>query len=122
MKRRLRVFLPVVLLALLMQVLAPIAVCWAASAASVDPLRQVSICHGSGDDGSDQPDRRSTAHHELCAFCISHAATAMDAPSAQGIVAHPGQILIVLWPEAVAAVAGMGTGSNSWARGPPAFA
>jgi hypothetical protein len=44
MRRRLRKFLPIVLLALTVQILAPIAACWAPSIAGSDPLHAAIIC------------------------------------------------------------------------------
>ena len=38
MRRRLQKFLPIVLLALMVQILAPIGACWAAAVAVSDPL------------------------------------------------------------------------------------
>ena len=38
MRRRLRKFLPIVLIAVMVQILAPVAACWAASIAASDPL------------------------------------------------------------------------------------
>ena len=48
MRRRLRKFLPIVLVALVVQILAPIAACWAASIATSDPLLGAAICHDDG--------------------------------------------------------------------------
>ncbi len=45
--RRLKNFLPIVLIALMVQILAPIGACWAASIAASDPLAGAVICHGS---------------------------------------------------------------------------
>ena len=45
MRRRLRKFLPIVMMALLVQILAPIAACWAAGIAASDPLAAAVICH-----------------------------------------------------------------------------
>ena len=45
MRRRLRKFLPIVLIAVMVQILAPIAACWAASIAASDPLHAAVICH-----------------------------------------------------------------------------
>jgi hypothetical protein len=45
MRQRLRKFLPIVLIALAVQLLAPIAACWAAAIAASDPLSSLQICH-----------------------------------------------------------------------------
>lgn len=48
MRRRLERFLPIVVLALVMQILAPIAASWAAGITVADPLQSASICHSDG--------------------------------------------------------------------------
>jgi len=47
-RRRLRKYLPIVLMALAVQILAPIATCWAAAIAVSDPLHEAFICHDTG--------------------------------------------------------------------------
>ena len=42
--RRLKNFLPIVLIALMVQIFAPIGACWAASIAASDPLAGAAIC------------------------------------------------------------------------------
>ena len=46
--RRLKNFLPIVLIALMVQIFAPVGACWAASIAASDPLSGAVICHGGG--------------------------------------------------------------------------
>ncbi|WFU70618.1 MULTISPECIES: DUF2946 domain-containing protein [unclassified Bradyrhizobium] len=104
-----------------MQILAPIAACWATTVAIVDPLQTASICHGSAGNRSGDQDRGSFAHDGLCAVCVSHAGGAVDAPRAHTVAAHPEQVLIVQWP-AQAAPAWARIASNIQARGPPALA
>ena len=60
MRRRLRKFLPVVLIALTVQILAPIGACWAASIAASNPLHAAAICHDAAatqDQTNNQPDQ-----------------------------------------------------------------
>ena len=58
--RRLKNFLPIVLIALVVQIFAPIGACWAASIAASDPLAAAVICHGNaGPARPDRPDRPS---------------------------------------------------------------
>ena len=45
MRQRLQAFLPIVLIALMVQILAPIGAAWAAALVKADPLRGVEICH-----------------------------------------------------------------------------
>jgi len=57
MRRRLKNFLPIVLIALAVQIFAPIGACWAASIAASDPLSRAVICHGNAAAGSGQADQ-----------------------------------------------------------------
>ena len=57
MRRRLKNFLPIVLIALAVQIFAPIGACWAASIAASDPLHGAAICHGNGFDPDQTNDR-----------------------------------------------------------------
>ena len=54
MRRRLWKFLPIVLMALAVQIFAPIGACWAASIAASDPLHAAPICSGGAALGADQ--------------------------------------------------------------------
>jgi hypothetical protein len=119
MRRRLERLLPIVLLALVMQILAPIAASWAATITIADPLQAASICHAGGGNGSDGRDRQNPAHDGLCAACLLHAGAALDAPRTQAIAARPDQILIVRWPKTSAALASARIDENHQARGPP---
>ena len=70
MRARLQKFLPIVLLALVMQVLAPIAACWAAGQAVADPLAAGVICHSVSEQGGPNDQTGSpTAHAGACALC-----------------------------------------------------
>lgn len=78
MRARLQKFLPVVLLALAMQVLAPIAACLAAGQAVAGPL-SAAICHSASEQGgrTDTP----TAHGAACALCcLAQASASLDSP------------------------------------------
>ena len=78
MRRRLQRFLPIVLIALMVQILAPIAACWAAATAASDPLGAVAICHDiaaatgpTGDQGS-----RDREQGTVCSICCIASASA----------------------------------------------
>ena len=59
--RWLKKFLPIVLIALMVQIFAPIGACWAASIAASDPLAGAVICHGAVRRRADRPDQPSRA-------------------------------------------------------------
>ena len=68
--RRLKNFLPIVLIALAVQIFAPIGACWAATIAASDPLAGAVICHGSGGPGAGQTDQTGhRAHDGCCSVC-----------------------------------------------------
>ena len=121
MRARLRKFLPLVLLALAMQVLAPIAACWATGQAIADPLAAAVICHSASERGglSDQTGG-PTAHAGACALCcLAQASASLDSPThttlpilvrhAERVVWHPAQAFAIAAPE----------GSIAQARAPP---
>ncbi|MHC2462241.1 DUF2946 family protein [Bradyrhizobium embrapense] len=68
MRRRLKIFLPIVLVALLVQIFAPIGACWAASLAASDPLAAATICGNAGP-GAGQGDQGHDAHDGCCSAC-----------------------------------------------------
>jgi hypothetical protein len=120
MRRRLRKFLPIVMLALAVQIFAPIAACWAASIASSDPLHAAVICHddsaGSGQtDQSGQP----RAHDGCCSICsVAHSAAPAATPQA-AVAAPYVHAARVVWRDCAPDLLGSRTGSHAQARAPP---
>src|SRR3954471_16438488 len=87
MRRRLGKFLPIVLIAVLAQIFAPIGATWAASIAASDPLQSAVICHGDAAWASSQTDQSGPprAHDGCCSICsVVHSGAAVEAPSATG--------------------------------------
>jgi hypothetical protein len=120
MPRRLREFFPIVVLALVMQILAPVAACWAAAIAVADPLPSAGICHSDvTTTGSGDQDRGQYAHDGLCAICVSHAGTAVDAPKPVTFVVLFRQFRSIVWTDARPMLGPSRTGSNTQARAPP---
>lgn len=127
MRRRLRRFLPIVMIALAVQILAPIGACWAASIAASDPLSAIPICHGGAGPLADQangPSDQTGGHHAhdgACALCCAvHAGTSLDTP--QTAVAEPYRpALRVVWHDAAPELRDARTGGHAQARGPPAI-
>ncbi|MBR0697526.1 DUF2946 family protein [Bradyrhizobium lablabi] len=83
MRRRLKKFLPVFLVALLVQIFAPIGACWAASLAASDPLAAATICHGSGTAGAGQDDQSGHRAHDGCCSACSVLQTGVPVDSPQ---------------------------------------
>ena len=71
MRRRLRKFLPIVLMALAVQFFAPIMACWAVSIGTSNPLLGSSICRddGGSTSNSTDPSGQPCAHDGCCAAC-----------------------------------------------------
>ncbi|WP_024506899.1 DUF2946 domain-containing protein [Bradyrhizobium sp. ARR65] len=120
MRRRLQKFLPVVLVALAVQILAPIAACWAAALAASDPLPLAEICHGIPGDESGQGDQGGhPAHDGACAICCAlQASGSADAPRMFAVWTPYRQATVIVWREA-AGFSALRTGSNAQARAPP---
>ena len=121
MRARLQKYLPIVLIALAMQVLAPVAACWAAGAALADPLQNAAICHDAGPAGSGLDDRSGApaAHAGTCSICaLAQASASLDAP--QAIFATPLRFAApVVWHATTVSVVVSHRGSNAKARAPP---
>ena len=125
MRRRLRKFLPIVLIALTVQILAPIAACWAAGVVASDPLSAAVICHdtastqGQTNDQSDQTGKPG-AHDGCCSVCsVAHTGAPVDTPQTSAIAAPHLQSRRVVWFDAAPDLFGFRTGSNTQARAPP---
>jgi hypothetical protein len=97
--RRLKNFLPIVLIALAVQIFAPIGACWAATIAASDPLAGAVICHGNGAPGAGQVDVPQIA-----------AAIALERDHAR-----------VVWIEFAPDRFASRAGSHAQARAPPAI-
>ncbi|RXH09053.1 DUF2946 domain-containing protein [Bradyrhizobium guangzhouense] len=123
MRARLQKFLPVVLLALVMQVLAPIAACWAAGQAVADPLGPGIICHGVSEQGTPNDQGGSPiAHSGACALCcLAQANASLDSPPHAAFSVPLRHAERVVWHEADASVLTAHKGSSAHARGPPHF-
>src|SRR5450759_1817418 len=117
MRRRLRKLLPIVLIALTVQILAPIGACWAASIAAADPLQAAVICHGDTASAPGQADQtgQPRAHDGACALCcVVHAGASIDTP--QTTVAAPYRLPErVVWLDRTHDLFGSRTGSHAQA-------
>jgi len=121
MRARLQKFLPLVLLALAMQVLAPIAACLAAGQAVADPLQNAVICHSTDVSGIDDQTGAPAAHAGACAMCcLAQANASLDSP--QTTFSIPIRIAAaVIWHGTDAASVTSPSRSNAQARAPPVF-
>ncbi len=124
MRRRLKNFLPIVLVALAVQIFAPIAACWAAGIAASDPLGAAVICHGNAAPGT-QSDRTAPQDFQrgCCSLCgVLHTGAPVDAPqAAAAIITFERHATPVVWHEFRLDPAGSRAGSPEQARAPPAL-
>lgn len=122
MRRRLEIFIPIVLLAVLVQLIAPIAAFRVVADAVSDPLYMASICSGmTASADASQPDSAPMQHGvKCCAFCGvgSAVAVAIYPPPAGFIILHR-QYQLVAWLESTESLPAVRAGSNAQARAPP---
>ena len=122
MRRRLEVFIPIVLFSILVQVFAPIAAFRVVANAATDPLYMASICTemSSAGDAQTAPANAQHDHGDCCVFCAAgHGGPfAIDPPSLI-FVSLQRLYQRVSWLEAVDPVPTVRVGSNAQARAPP---
>jgi len=115
------------MIALMVQILAPIGACWAASIAASDPLAAASICRNgavSADGRADSSTGQTGSHHmhdcACCMGCCSHVPASIDTPHVA--VAMPYRHAVrVVWHYAALELPGLPAGSHAQARAPPSI-
>lgn len=124
MRERLKKFLPIVLMALAVQVFAPIAACWAAGVATSDPLAVAIICHGNGGAGAGQGDQSGIpgAQNGCCVLCgVLHTGAPVEPPQVAIGFSFDRQVTTVVWLDLALDLPTSRAGSPEQARAPPAF-
>ncbi|MBR1189576.1 DUF2946 domain-containing protein [Bradyrhizobium sp. AUGA SZCCT0169] len=123
MRARLKNFLPIVLIALMVQIFAPIGACWAASIAASDPIAAAVICHGNADGSTGQSDQTGhRAHDGCCSVCsVLHTGAPVDAPQTTNAIVIERQHARVVWVEFTTDRFGSRAGSHAQARAPPSI-
>ena len=124
MRQRLQTYLPAFLLALMMQIIAPIGASWAMASALSDPLAafgSAAICHIAGEKTDSQSDQ--TSHHVrdgACALCclVAHAGASLDTSKIAVAVPYRSS-LAVIWHKAAQNLRDSETGRHAKARAPP---
>jgi hypothetical protein len=121
MRRRLKNFLPIVLIALLVQIFAPIGACWAASIAASDPLAAAVICHGDANSTSGPSDQTGhRAHDGCCSVCsVLSTGAPVDVPQTAEAIGVDRPHARVVWIELTPDRFGSRAGSHAQARAPP---
>ena len=127
MRARLQKYLPIFMIALMVQILAPIAACWAAGVVASDPLAGAAICH---DSSAAAPDNDSPTdqggglhiHDGLCCLaCGSHVGASLDTPPQPSIGVPYRCSKRVVWYKFAPEPLGARSGVLAQARAPPAF-
>jgi|SRR3954451_10257923 hypothetical protein len=121
MRQRLKNFLPIVLIALVVQIFAPIGACWAASIAASDPLAAAVICHGNAASTTQPSDQTGHRAHEGCCSVCSVLSTGapIDVPQIAETIDVDRQSARMVWIEFTPDRFGSRAGSHAQARAPP---
>lgn len=118
MRRAFGRLLPIMLIALAVQLLAPIGVCFAASAMLSDPLHAAARCSGSG---ASEPDGSNTLHHSRdgsCAVCSAASSTPPPLPT-PALTRIERQVYRVAWRAFLPGTFAARAVSSAQPRGPP---
>jgi hypothetical protein len=119
MRKRLGHLVPIIMIAVLVQLFAPIAMMRAAAAATSDPLSGIVICAGHGDEASDAAPAAN--HVACCPLCVlAHVAPTLDHPVAP-YVAIQRVYQRVAWLESQTPFRSSGIDDRPHARGPPVY-
>ena len=123
MRRRLEAFIPIVLLAMLVQLMAPIAAFRVVANAVSDPLYMATICSGMASSQDATPSAPAKTQHDganCCAFCGGgHGGTVAVDPPPLVFVTLQRHYQLVAWLEAADPTPAARAGSNTQARAPP---
>src|ERR1700722_7534078 len=120
MRRRLERFIPIVLLVVLVQLLAPIAAFRVVAFASSDPLYPASICSDMAASPDEQNAPSAHAHGECCSICaIGHGGGIAVEPPSTVFPTLQLQFQKIAWLEAARPVWTVRVGSDAQAPGPP---
>lgn len=121
MRRRLKNFLPIVMVALIVQIFAPIGATWAAGIAASDPLAAAVICHGNAASTPGQTDPTGhRAHEGCCSVCsVLHTGAPVDVPQTAVAPAFDRQPQRVVWLDFAPDLFCSRAGFHAQARAPP---
>jgi len=122
MRRRLKNFLPIILIALAVQIFAPIGACWAATIAASDPLAGAVICHGNAAPDSGQTDQTGHRAHDGCCSVCSVLQTGVPVDVPQTMATDIERVAEqVAWFDFAFRLTNARAGSHAQARAPPSI-
>ncbi|WP_245286859.1 DUF2946 family protein [Bradyrhizobium sp. Tv2a-2] len=120
MRARLQKYFPIFLIALLVQVLAPIGACWAAAVAASDPLSIAEICHAGGAEQPTDQGGQQSEHGSGCSICcLAGASASIDTPILVAFAAPYREMAAVAWQEQTPDLSALRVRANARARAPP---
>src|SRR5262249_20104866 len=122
MRRSLRKYLPVFVIALMVQLFAPIGASWAAVINASDPLSNAGICHNASAETVPQDGRgdRQSDHGNACDICcLASASASIDMPKAEAFQVTYRQAARVVWDDQTPHILVPRGRSNIKARAPP---
>ena len=119
MRRRFQKFLPVILIALVVQILAPIGATFAAAIAASDPLNAAPICHGGEGGLPAHGDQNGHAHDGACSVCCAAQTGSLDTPTAASVAVPTRIAARVIWHDVAFGLLPARAGSHAQARAPP---
>jgi hypothetical protein len=123
--RGLKKYFPIFMIALMVQIFAPIGASLAVAIAASDPLAAAEICqdHLSSIPLSDDQGNRPQTHDANCVMCGVFGASAAPAntPDTIGLVVPYRDDYRVVWQVGFPRIADTVTGSNARARAPPSI-
>jgi len=120
MRQRLQAFLPIMLIALMVQILAPIGVAWASAVAASDPLRGLEICHSQPGSEPADDESRGKPGRDSCALCCVAQPAALGGPELSAIDVPQREASGVAWHANTPDADVKRVVSNAQARAPPA--
>ena len=124
MRRRLEIFIPIVLFSVLVQLIAPISAFRVVANAVSDPLSMASICSGMSSQDASQTAPAKMQHDgaNCCGFCgVGHGGGVAIDPPPLAFVTLQRQYQLVSWLEAADPMPAVRVGSNAQARAPPSI-
>src|SRR5215208_7195366 len=119
MRQRLQRFLPIVLFAVVVQILAPIGACWGPGIALFDPLQPAVVCHDGAANNQGDQTGQPRAHDGCCSICsVVHSGGPVGTPHAAIGLSYVAPERVV-WVETTPNLLGFRPGSHAQARAPP---
>ena len=122
--QRLKRYFPIFMVALMVQIIAPIGANWAFASAISDPLAAAEICQSNLPSDSGDQGGQHRGHDANCVLCCGFSANAAPGhtPAPTGLVVTPYRSAsAVVWHDNTPRLAESRTGSNAKARAPPAL-